>query len=1406
MMNRSASLTVVRLVALVVASCAGSAGGGTFAPTADQEYIEQVTAALRGRQSPRANAHRFSSGIGSRRVVTFLDEREVDPADRDYEIFWSYAQNGLALEPSDATLFHPNPGFRIGQAEEPLDAMDGRFDDFQNVLFTRLNTLPRPFGFANDGGQRTWQTIVNDAINRWGQVCAIQFVFVGGQPVADQINQDNGGDWDTNAFGNPQFTNRGEGDIRIAMCELDGPTQPDGTSGGLLAWTYDSVFQPEADFMDDNNTPDDPSDDVENLGYLSNIILDKEEQWNDPARPNLLATVITREIGFAIGVLPSCPANPAIPFSLMQEQDFLTFTTLAGPYAPGTQDALPQLFFQELQEDDIRAVHFLYGDSLDTWGEGVALGGTSIEYTDARDIFFVPVPGTNVFTYKPHLGIPSNLFPEGVAQLSIHDAGDIDRWRLGIPDNVVSATLRVTIEPRGTPFLDGVVDFNPLNTSWTFTNGLSVALLGCEGTTIAEDPRIVQDLRIRIEAYDPFTNVLQLIDLVNLTPAGQPEEVEIPITAGTYFISIEGSLVNDVQLYDLTIEVETPLLEAGLEAQEYLDRMEIQAARDEGAFGANVTIGVVDGQHFADAHDVFSGRTIDRVNWPGVGPATTTAGTHATIVAGVAGGAAIGGFEGVAPEAGLASASVATTVFSDGSFAVGKNSLYFALLGLTDPATSASLGLPSTANVVVSTFGGGGRTLNGEDTISQAFDVVASRSSALFVLAAGNGGQIEGRGFPNCPITAPDANGPGADFQGSQTIVPPATAFNGLVVGAVGIVDPNTSPIEFANTDLVTMGFSSKGPIDSFTFTAAGGDSVDRRAGVEILAIGSGLTTIPPAVNPVGGIPGDPCEYHGAQPRSLLLLPSIDPGDDPDAPANPGSFQLAQGTSVAAGIVAGSAALLQDLALDQFPPLSIHPMVIKAVLMTGAVKLEGWTNLPVGPGRPQDQRDGFDRHPRFRDADPTNDDERFLVYNFDPDGATESPLDRAQGAGVLNLRRSVEIYLTGYAPAIPPQANFDGPTIDPAVTSPTVPTIRRPDEPEGPGSGPPQPRPIGDDAEGGGGAAALPGDEGVVGPALPTDDEVQRIMKGARGNEPAVLVATPMQASSGDRTRDPDLKVRPGQGGLTTTGPQTPFQIPSLGDGEPGTGPPTGSGVPGAIDPGVRPVEIGPIFVDPLGWDHANIDQRNIRQPDGTTNLADGFIDYVIDVPLLAERLDPVNPGGDPLPPDRLTVTLCWQRNYQLEDLNFANPDGPRIGGIRTAELENLDLELFPCDSLGNIQPGTAPVRTSESTFSNVEHLFTDIPLSSLYLIRVRWIGTQYDFRANQPLAEQQYGVAWRVDFSPRPQAARPTNITDLTGVLSSFGGEVGNERYALSADMDTNGRVDFKDVVMVLKNWSTEE
>ena len=169
---------------------------------------------------------------------------------------------------------------------------------------------------------------------------------------------------------------------------------------------------------------------------------------------------------------------------------------------------------------------------------------------------------------------------------------------------------------------------------------------------------------------------------------------------------------------------------------------------------------------------------------------------------------------------------------------------------------------------------------------------------------------------------------------------------------------------------------------------------------------------------------------------------------------------------------------------------------------------------------------------------------------------------------------------------------------------------------------------------------------------------------------------------------------------------------------------------------------------------------------------------------------------------DELTVTLCWQRELTLQELNFSNPNDPRIGIINAAEFENLDLLLFACDSNGN--PQGAAVRSSVSPFSPVEHIFArPIPQSSLYLIRVRWTATAYDLFNRRPLAEQLYGLSWRVDFSPRPASLAATDLQDITSALLSFGTAVGNQAYSMDCDRDYNGRVDFRDLINILSNFN---
>ncbi len=1336
--DRSLHLITSALTALTACALAPVVMADSFHPRATPQAIANARAAARaGAGLPNAETITTSSDgerftRPARRLRLFL------PITSNLKVVrWSYVADGTGLETPPPTIF--------GQGVDPLENDNPEAINFQSKLFARLSNVAPPFGFGGDGGQPRWQQLVVDAFDRWSQVTGIQFVFVpeGTDPVSENPNGDSGDRWDQNAPGSPDITTQGIGDIRIAMVQLDGTTNIDGSGGSFLAFTYaptnvgtdSDVTGPGGDQADLT----DPMMPVQNLGYWGNIILDEDEQWNDDAFPNLFATVIAREIGFALGALPACPARPEAPFALLQEQ-FI---------GPGPDDPLPQLFFQDPQQDDIRAVQFIWGDAFD--GNATFASASLINYQTS--------PGTGTFVFAPHLALPANQFAFpvqlGISGNSFFPGPDI--FRIVLPDSVIDAEMTITVDPVGDPYIDGT--FDPLSGN-------------CNVATFAFDPRTVHNLSITLHSFDPFSGTLFLIDSANLTGAGGSETLSAPVSAGIFFMTVAGSGVNDVQLYNMSIVIERPLPTVGDPVASVVEvGIGAGAFFDLGFFGSGAAFATVDGQHFAALHDAFSDRTPSKINWPGIDPAVTSSASHATAVTGAGAGRLIDSFVGVAPGAELYSATVAAEVFGDGTFRVGKNALYFALFGLADPELSRGL-LPTPASVICSAWSSGSLVRTGDDPIAQAYDAAVSMTGVTIVAAAGNNGGAEGRGFQNCPVTVPVNDlAPGGRFLGSRTVISPATAFNVISVGAIGSSDG-------AAFDIVAN-FSSRGPIDSSLFDANQTITNDTRAGIDIVAPGSGFTEIPPDFTPPNGTPLDACLYRGPQPVNYLLLPAIDATDDPENPVDPSFFAPGAGTSVAAAMVSGAVALLQDSANIQDPPLSIHPAVMKAILLNGAVKQPGWTNnVGLNIGKPQDQRDGFN---------PNTPGQFPIVY------PTARPLDIIQGAGLLDLERSLENYLTGYPPAVPPQGSFSGPTIDPPETDPKVPTITRPIEPPTPGS---PPGASSDDW----GSIAVSGGEASKDEAPPSPIELANILRGARGghDDPFAFFGAPLQDAGG---RDPDLKLGRGPGGTGFfTGPQTPFLIPGLGGGD--DGPP--GGPPGSINPGVRPREIAPLIVHPIGWDHANIDQRAIRLQ-GNAFQVSGYIDYMINVPLLAVRPDPRDPSVD-LPADEFVLTLSWLRKVNFTGLDLTNPAEPRLGTLNRMELENLDLEWHQTtDPEGNLPPDAVPLFSSVSVLGNVEHIATSVPDSGLYLIRVRWVATVYDVFFNEPLAELQYGLAWRVDFSPRPEVGLRSTYSfgDILGVLAAWGGAIGNSAYVMSADVNTDGRIDLHDILTILTNWS---
>jgi hypothetical protein len=243
---------------------------------------------------------------------------------------------------------------------------------------------------------------------------------------------------------------------------------------------------------------------------------------------------------------------------------------------------------------------------------------------------------------------------------------------------------------------------------------------------------------------------------------------------------------------------------------------------------------------------------------------------------------------------------------------------------------------------VINSSWGGFEIANGSGTLETAFDGFAnSNPRTLFVVAAGN-------------------EGPGPDRVSS-----PASAYNNMSVAALGPNPPYDRP----------SWFSSGGPNDYAD--PVNGLRNNSRQSVDIAAPGENLssayyggetggngTTDNPAVNGPGpsGVPGGSLGGPDYYVRGGL-----------------------SGTSGAAPVVAGGAALLYDAAYSMFAdnPDARDARVMKAVLMNSADKTFGWSNSQVV-------------HP-----------------NGSGGVLTTQGLDNRVGTGRMNLASAYDQFLTG---------------------------------------------------------------------------------------------------------------------------------------------------------------------------------------------------------------------------------------------------------------------------------------------------------------------------------------------------------------------------------------------------------
>jgi subtilisin family serine protease len=361
---------------------------------------------------------------------------------------------------------------------------------------------------------------------------------------------------------------------------------------------------------------------------------------------------------------------------------------------------------------------------------------------------------------------------------------------------------------------------------------------------------------------------------------------------------------------------------------------------DAGYYGFNAVIANVEAGHVWPLHESLTNVTVF-VNDPNIGPASGLYDYHATMVGmelvGLGPYDANRGYSyvqfGMAPGAQLISTAIATGWDgNNGSFNLTTGSFVYGYQTVMQTGVQVPLapGITSTRTADVINSSWGYDDLAGTEQPTKIIDALAYANHQTVVLAAGNH----------------DGNSP-------VPVIGPASGYNSISVAALGTV--NSTPA-FGSA----ASFSNSGPIDFYN-PQTGVTVPGVRCGVDIAAPGTDMVL---------------AAYTGTTGTNPL-------GTDPV----PGETDLywigAAGTSMAAPIVAGGAALVVDAGYYNFGGgQAVDGRVIKAVLLNSARKTAGWTNHMTLAGG---------------------------VYT------TSQALDYSVGAGMLDLDRAYDQYLGGSA-------------------------------------------------------------------------------------------------------------------------------------------------------------------------------------------------------------------------------------------------------------------------------------------------------------------------------------------------------------------------------------------------------